>query len=185
MEAQPVDIVALTRQVVAMVEPMAMREGSPITVHASPMIITEMDSRRVTRVLRNLLMNAVEHGQSAPIEVGFDHNDEVVAVWVRDHGIGLGPGQSEHVFERFWRADAARVRTTGGTGLGLAIAREDARLHGGRLEAAGSLGQGACFRLTLPRHSGATVERLAVGDRPAEELQHWPLPIAADREVTQ
>lgn len=183
MEAQPVDVVALTHQVVASVEPLAAREGSTVTVHGSPVIIAEMDSRRVTRVLRNLLMNAVEHGQSAPIEVGFDHNDEVVAVWVRDHGIGLAPGQSEHVFERFWRADAARTRTTGGTGLGLAIAREDARLHGGRLEAAGAVGQGACFRLTLPRHTGNTVDGFATGDRSAEALQHGALSTAADQEV--
>src|SRR5690606_15005636 len=55
------------------------------------------------------------------------------------------------VFNRFWRADPARARTTGGTGLGLAIATEDTRLHGGRLDVWGAPGEGACFRLTLPR----------------------------------
>lgn len=183
MEAQPVDIVALTHHVVASAEPLAAREGSTVTVFGAPAIIADMDSRRVTRVLRNLLMNAVEHGEAAPIEVGFEHNDEVVAVWVRDHGVGLRPGQSEHVFERFWRADAARTRTTGGTGLGLAIAREDAQLHGGRLEAAGTVGDGACFRLTLPRHTGHIVGRFAIKDRPAAELQHGPLAALADQEV--
>ncbi len=102
-------------------------------------------------------MNAVEHGEAKPIDVAFHHDDHVVAVSVRDYGIGLEADQGEHVFERFWRADAARTRTTGGTGLGLAIAREDAHLHGGRLEAAGRPGEGACFRLTLPRHTGVLV----------------------------
>lgn len=185
MEAQPVDLVALTQHVVASVEPLAAREGSTVQVSDSPPVIAEMDPRRITRVLRNLLMNAVEHGESAPIEVGFDHNDYVVAVWVRDHGIGLRPGQSEQVFERFWRADAARTRTTGGTGLGLAIAREDARLHGGRLEAAGAPGQGACFRLTLPRHTGHIVNLVAIEDRPAQDVQYGPLAALADQEVSR
>ena len=73
---------------------------------------------------------------------------------VRDHGVGLQPGQSAMVFNRFWRADPARARTTGGTGLGLAIALEDARLHGGWLQAWGTPGGGAQFRLTLPRRAG-------------------------------
>jgi len=183
MEPQPVDIVALTHQVVASVEPLAAREGSSVTVPGSQPIVAEMDPRRVTRVLRNLLMNAVEHGESRPIEVGFAFDDHVVAVWVRDHGIGLEPGQSEQVFERFWRADAARTRTTGGTGLGLAIAREDARLHGGRLEAAGTPGQGACFRLTLPRHSGHVLAPVAIEDPATRDLQRGPLAELTDQEV--
>ena len=81
-----------------------------------------------------------------------------VAVTVRDYGVGLRPGESALVFNRFWRADPARARTTGGTGLGLAIALEDARLHGGWLEAWGEPGAGACFRLTLPRSAGGLVD---------------------------
>jgi two-component system sensor histidine kinase MtrB len=71
------------------------------------------------------------------------------------------------VFDRFWRADPARARTTGGTGLGLSIALEDARLHGGWLEAWGERGRGSVFRLTLPRSTGA-------------ELAGSPLPLGPD-----
>ena len=85
------------------------------------------------------------------------YNDSAVAVTVRDHGVGLRPGEAALVFTRFWRADPARARTTGGTGLGLAIALEDARLHAGRLEAWGARGEGSCFRLTLPRKAEATI----------------------------
>ena len=67
---------------------------------------------------------------------------------------GLPPGEERRVFERFWRADPARARTTGGTGLGLAISLEDARLHGGWLQAWGERGKGSVFRLTLPRAAG-------------------------------
>ncbi len=109
-----------------------------------------MDPRRVSRILRNLVGNAIEHGEGGPVEVSVSCSEDIVAVCVRDHGVGLEPGQAEQVFERFWRADTARTRTTGGTGLGLAISLEDARLHGGWLQATGRKGQGACFRLTLP-----------------------------------
>src|SRR5699024_5850377 len=70
---------------------------------------------------------------------------------------GMTPEAAGRVFDRFWRADPARARTTGGTGLGLSISLEDARLHGGTLEAWGSPGQGAAFRLTLPRRAGLVV----------------------------
>ena len=78
---------------------------------------------------------------------------------VRDHGVGLRPGEAGLVFNRFWRADPARARTTGGTGLGLAISLEDARLHEGWLQAWGEPGQGSCFRLTVPRRSGVPIDR--------------------------
>ncbi len=76
---------------------------------------------------------------------------------VRDHGVGLRPGEAGLVFNRFWRGDPSRSRLTGGTGLGLAISLEDARLHDGWLQAWGERGQGAQFRLTLPRQAGHTL----------------------------
>lgn len=97
------------------------------------------DPRRVERVLRNLVVNAIEHGEGKPVEIRVGTNDDAVAVVVRDHGVGLRPGESGLVFNRFWRADPAG-RTTGGTGLGLAIALEDARLHSGWLQAVGRSG---------------------------------------------
>ena len=86
-------------------------------------------------------------------------NETSVAVVVEDHGVGLRAGEASLVFNRFWRADPARARTTGGTGLGLAISLEDARLHHGWLQAWGEPGEGSRFRLTLPKsptqHIGA------------------------------
>jgi two-component system, OmpR family, sensor histidine kinase MtrB len=89
-------------------------------------------------------------------------NETAVSVTVRDFGVGLHPGEASLVFSRFWRADKARARTTGGTGLGLAIALEDTRLHSGWLEAWGEPGQGACFRLTLPRQVGGVIGEAAL-----------------------
>jgi two-component system sensor histidine kinase MtrB len=105
-------------------------------------------------VLRNLVVNAVEHGEGRPVEVSVAGDADTVAVLVRDHGVGLQPGQAGMVFTRFWRADPSRARSTGGTGLGLAIALEDVRLHGGWLQAVGLPGQGAAFRITLPARAG-------------------------------
>ncbi|WP_460401120.1 MtrAB system histidine kinase MtrB [Actinophytocola sediminis] len=116
--------------------------------------LAEVDSRRIERVLRNLLANAVDHGESRPVRLRMAFNDNAIAVTVRDYGIGLRQGEAGLVFNRFWRADPSRNRHTGGTGLGLAISVEDARLHGGELDAWGEPRKGACFRLTLPRRQG-------------------------------
>jgi two-component system sensor histidine kinase MtrB len=115
--------------------------------------VASIDRPRVGRIVRNLLSNAVEHAQEHPVDVGVASNGRAVAVVVRDYGIGLTPQQVDRVFDRFWRADAARARTMGGTGLGLSIALEDARLHGGKLEVWGRPDKGASFRLLLPRTS--------------------------------
>ena len=95
--------------------------------------------------------NAIEHGESRPIVVTIDSNASAIAIGVRDWGVGMKPEDTQHVFDRFWRADPSRKRTLGGTGLGLAIAREDAAVHGGLLEVWSRLGEGSNFRLTLPR----------------------------------
>ena len=117
-------------------------------------VVAEVDVRRVERILRNLVGNAIEHGEGKPVKVRLAAREGAVAITVRDHGVGLKPGEEKLVFNRFWRADPSRARQTGGTGLGLSISVEDARLHGGWLEAWGAPGQGAQFRLTLPTRAG-------------------------------
>jgi two-component system sensor histidine kinase MtrB len=69
----------------------------------------------------------------------------------------MSPQDVSRVFDRFWRADPSRQRTTGGTGLGLAISQEDAIVHGGELDVWSELGHGSCFRLTIPRHRGELI----------------------------
>jgi len=83
------------------------------------------------------------------------------------------------VFNRFWRADPARARTTGGTGLGLSIALEDARLHGGWLQAWGQPGDGANFRLTLPRHAGGELDHSPLDLEPADASSVRRVPVVA------
>ena len=154
LEADPADVRDVVARVVEGLRPLAERRGSDVRLAApAAPCIAEIDARRVERVIRNLVGNAIEHGEGRRIDVRVVCSDEAVAVGVRDHGVGLSPAELPQVFNRFWRGDPARARTTGGTGLGLAIAVEDAHLHGGRLQAWGRPGRGAHFVLTLPRHS--------------------------------
>jgi two-component system, OmpR family, sensor histidine kinase MtrB len=155
LNAESTDVRDLAHAVVDGAAPLAARKGSALRLQlpATP-CVAEIDVRRVERVLRNLVVNAVEHGEGHDIVISVAADEDAVAVAVRDHGVGLKPGESSLVFHRFWRADPARARSTGGTGLGLAISLEDARLHGGWLQAWGEPARGSQFRLTLPRRAG-------------------------------
>jgi two-component system, OmpR family, sensor histidine kinase MtrB len=168
LDPEPVDVCDLVRQSADVAQQLAERRGAKIEFRlpAEP-CVAEVDRVRVERILRNLLVNAVEHGEGKDALVTVASDSAAVAVAVRDYGIGLSVGEERRVFERFWRADPARARTTGGTGLGLAIALEDARIHGGWLEAWGASGRGSVFRLTLPR-------------TPGMELAGSPLPLGPD-----
>ena len=158
LDASATDLVPLLTRVVAAAEPLAERKGSRLVLDVpSAPVVAEVEALRVERVLRNLVVNAVEHGEGRPVDVRLSATVEAVEVTVRDRGVGLQPGQAGMVFTRFWRGDPSRARTTGGTGLGLAIALEDVRLHGGWLQAAGAPGEGAVFRMTLPRRAGRTI----------------------------
>jgi two-component system, OmpR family, sensor histidine kinase MtrB len=159
LDAEPVDLCDLVRRAAQDPLQLAERRGSKIGFRLPPRpCVAEVDRRRIERILRNLLVNAVEHGEGREAVVSVAADRDAVAVAVRDYGVGLRPGEEKLVFDRFWRADPARARSSGGTGLGLSIAREDARLHGGWLEAWGEYGRGSVFRLTLPRVAGATLE---------------------------
>jgi two-component system, OmpR family, sensor histidine kinase MtrB len=154
LDLDTTDLNALVGRAVESARHLAERRGTMLVLSTddAPCQV-ECDPRRVDRILRNLLDNAVEHGEGQPIDVAVAGDANAVAVTVRDHGVGIADSDIVHVFDRFWRADPARARQTGGTGLGLSIAQEDTRLHAGWLEAWGLPGQGACFRLTLPRRA--------------------------------
>ncbi|HVU92802.1 MAG TPA: MtrAB system histidine kinase MtrB, partial [Jatrophihabitans sp.] len=168
LESEPADIRGVVASTVEANRMLAERHGSELVVNVpSTPVTVDMDARRVERILRNLVGNALDHGEGKPVVITVGYDADAVAVTVRDHGVGLKPGQAALVFNRFWRGDPSRSRLTGGTGLGLAISLEDARLHDGWLQAWGEPGRGAQFRLTLPRRAGHT-------------LIHSPLPLDPD-----
>lgn len=157
LEIDQFDVRELVRSAVDALNPLAERRQSRFDLHLpSERVMAEIDARRVNRILRNLLSNALEYGEP-PIEVTMVASPDVFAVGVRDHGPGMTPDELSRVFDRFWRADPARARTSGGTGLGLSIALEDARLHFGWLDIWSAPGQGAHLRLTIPLKRGSIV----------------------------
>jgi two-component system sensor histidine kinase MtrB len=157
--AEHVDVRPIAVHAAQAVAAIARNAGSEIILDLPEDEATaEVDARRIERVLRNLLANAVDHGEGRPVRLRMAFDDDALAVTVRDYGIGLRQGEADLVFNRFWRADPSRNRHTGGTGLGLAISVEDARLHGGGLDAWGEPQRGACFRLTVPRTQGVGYE---------------------------
>lgn len=158
IDTEPTNLVRLVEDAVEAVAPLADSKGSEIRIVApGGYFEAEVEARRVRRILQNLLGNAIDHGEGRPIIVYVDSDESAVALAVRDFGIGMTSAAMERVFDRFWRADPSRQRTTGGTGLGLAISLEDAALHGGWLEVWSAPGQGSCFRLTLPRTGGGVL----------------------------
>ncbi|HSO65412.1 MAG TPA: MtrAB system histidine kinase MtrB, partial [Ornithinibacter sp.] len=170
LEIEPVDLAGTVAKVVDAARPLAERRGSVVTVHAPDgPAEAEVDERRVERILRNLVVNAIEHGDGRPIDIRVAVGSDAVAVVVEDHGVGLRPGEAANVFTRFWRADPARARTTGGTGLGLSISLEDARLHNGWLQAWGQRGVGSRFRLTVPQRAGETLHGSPLPLTPVED----------------
>ncbi|MDQ1663474.1 MAG: two-component system, OmpR family, sensor histidine kinase MtrB [Blastococcus sp.] len=167
LEAEPADLGALLARVAAGMYALAERHECRLEVNRpDDDVIAEVDARRVERILRNLVGNAIEHGAGRPVEITLAANRSAAAVTVRDHGVGLGSADAQHVFDRFWRADPSRVRTVGGSGLGLSISLEDARLHGGWLQVWGQPGAGAQFRLTIPLIAGGDLTSSPLPLRP-------------------
>jgi two-component system sensor histidine kinase MtrB len=169
LDAEATDIVQLISHVMEGAAPVAEEYGSKMMLNApEASVVVEMDSRRIDRILRNLILNALEHGEGRPVNISVAANADAVAVTVRDHGIGMSPAEAARVFDRFWRADPARARTTGGSGLGLSIATEDTKLHNGWLQAWGNTGVGSSFRLTLPLKQGGTITKSPLPLEPAD-----------------
>ncbi len=182
VSGQPTNLVDLTREAIDALGALVEDTGTRIDLvapggHAS----VDVDARRVARIVRNLLANAIEHGEGLPVVVTIDSSAAAVAVGVRDHGIGLSAQDAERVFDRFWRADPSRKRRIGGTGLGLAISLEDAVLHGGTLEVWSRKGDGTNFVLTLPRRADLVDLDRPVPVRPADALPEPPIRTARGR----
>ena len=167
LDAEERDLRPIVTRVVEACAELAERQGVPVEVVAPARAAAEIDERRIERVIRNLVVNAIEHADGTRVTITVATSATDVACRVRDRGVGMTQEVADHVFDRFYRADTARARTTGGTGLGLAIATEDVAIHGGRLQAYGEPGRGASFLMTLPKHAG-------------DEIASWPLALWED-----
>jgi len=169
LEAVEFDIVQLVNRCCEDLALVAKGRKTQIFVKSSvPSVMIKADIRRVERILRNLMANAIDHAEELQIDVRIEASEHDVAVGVRDYGVGLDENALTRVFDRFWRADPSRARTRGGTGLGLSIALEDARLHNGELEVWGCPGRGAHFVVTLPKKTWESIDRRLIVLQPED-----------------
>jgi len=155
LHREPVDIREIIEEAGETGELLAEHAGVGIDIRlpGDPVVLA-VDRSRVRQLALNLIENAVKYtprGGQVSVELG--SSDGRVVFTVADTGIGIAPGDLPHVFDRFWRADSARTRTSerAGTGLGLAICKWIAEAHGGTIEVQSRPGRGTTFTVGLPR----------------------------------
>lgn len=149
-EMAPLDVAALAKREAERAQALlAPGVTLRIEVGEEPAMVAG-DERRLAQVLRNLLSNAARHTREGTVAVEVSRGSGGVTVSVVDTGEGIAPGDLEHVFERFYRADAARAADTGGAGLGLAISRTIVLDHGGDVFARSEAGRGTTVGFSLP-----------------------------------
>jgi signal transduction histidine kinase len=156
---QSADLAEIARRAVAAARPQAKAKGLALRteLHAQQATV-EADPERVGEVLRNLLSNAITHtSQRGRITVDLSDEGNELRIGVADTGAGIPPEDVPHVFERFYRVDRSRVRSTGGAGLGLTIAKRLVEAHGGTIRVESEVGKGSRFTFTLPKKAAAHV----------------------------
>ncbi len=160
LKLQPLEVAPIVRATVDTLALAAEAQGVTLSVELPRNLPwVQADPDRLGQVLRNLLVNALQHtpaGGSVVIRATLA--PEAVEIAVSDTGEGIAPEDLPHVFERFWRADVSRSRNrrwAGGTGLGLSVAQSLVEAQGGRIWAESVPGQGSTFHFTLPVASGS------------------------------
>ena len=168
LESKEINIGDLIRQTI---DHLQLGDSTEIRLNfPSEAVFAEVDPRRIERILRNLISNAIDHCEGKPIDITMVSTAKEVAVGVRDYGIGFSDRDAARLFDRFWRADPSRSRIRGGTGLGLSISLDDAKLHHGTLRAWGRLGEGAHFVLTVPKIPGIPIDSEPIAVDPTMQI---------------
>jgi two-component system sensor histidine kinase BaeS len=140
----------MVSEVLAKLRPIAQAKGISLDVEGEPAEVLA-DGPRFELVITNLVDNAIKYtGAGGTVRVVVWRDPHEAGITVRDTGPGIGADALPHLFDRFYRADAARSRAAGGSGLGLAICKEIVTAHGGRLWASSELGHGSSFSLAMP-----------------------------------
>jgi two-component system sensor histidine kinase SenX3 len=148
----PVAVSAVIDEVVdGFYDQAAARQISLEVTPTGPYLFVMANRRDLTSAVSNLVDNAIKYSEpGAAVSVGAERRANRACLWVRDQGIGIPRRDQERIFERFYRVDRARSRSTGGTGLGLAIVRHVAAYHGGDVTVESVEGEGSVFTLCLP-----------------------------------
>lgn len=132
-------------------ENQAKEKNMPILIACPDELEAEVNSGLLEQALTNLVGNALQYSlPGTAVEVSATKQDTTLIISVRDQGAGIPAKDLEHIFERFYRVDKSRNRSTGGTGLGLAIVKHIATAHGGTVSVESIVGQGTVFTISLP-----------------------------------
>ena len=148
LDYEVLDLTAVVREVAGRFQEELARAGCTLTIHADAPVSGTWDRMRLEQVVSNFLANAAKYGAGKPVEVWVEGNTDSATVRVRDHGIGIAPGDQARIFERFERA--VSEQSYGGFGLGLWIVRQIVDAMGGKVSVESKLGEGATFSVTLP-----------------------------------
>ena len=163
------EIDSVIAQAVDEVRPFADARGIELVVMGAPGAEMVGDRQQVLTALRNLVSNAVTYSpDETRVAVAARTDSGMVEIDVKDQGIGIASHDLDRIFERFYRADPARSRSTGGTGLGLAIVKHVCENHGGDVGVWSEFGVGSTFTLRLPLASGMELEELVAVPSPRE-----------------
>jgi signal transduction histidine kinase len=157
LRSTPLDLVDVVRDAVEQYRPFVTDRDIEPSLPAGPVMVTG-DAMRLGQVLTNLLSNAVKYSPTGgAIKVSLEATSDEAIVAVTDQGIGIQPGEREHIFEPFRRTGASRELVPG-VGLGLSIAKRIIEAHGGRIEVISTPGRGSTFRVHLPITTKAAAE---------------------------
>jgi signal transduction histidine kinase len=151
LELGAVDLSSLAAETVETARPLAEEKGVTLTLASGPLPLLAADRIRLAQLLDNLVSNGVKFtpsGGRVDVRVRGERGRAVIEV--RDTGMGVPPGEQDHLFERFFRASKATEQAIPGTGLGLAISKAIVHAHGGRITVASEEGKGSTFRVDLP-----------------------------------
>lgn len=155
LERRPVLLDQVVREAVAQFQPRFAEKTVALQAHLPPEPVTVLgDADRLNQVLVNLLANALQFTpEGGQVEVVLQEEDRVARLAVRDTGCGIAPEDLPHIFERFYRGDRSRARTTGGAGIGLTIVKHIVERHGGTISVESQVGEGSTFQVVLPANS--------------------------------
>jgi signal transduction histidine kinase len=150
LQVEPVDFGEVAEDVARRFREQLTKAGCELRLAIERTCVGMWDRMRLDQILTNLLSNAIKYGQGKPIEIALRSIDAGALLTVRDYGIGIGPEDQGRIFERFERA--VSQRHFGGLGLGLWIVKQIVTAMAGQIEVESKVGDGAMFRVTLPKH---------------------------------
>ncbi|MHB8483363.1 MAG: HAMP domain-containing sensor histidine kinase [Nitrospiria bacterium] len=151
LQLSPIPLKPFLLKTVQTLSPFAVKKNQTIEVEAGEEVSLEADSEKLSRLLTNLVDNAIKYTPaSGKIVVGCLKKEDQIELFVKDTGIGIPPDDLDRIFERFYRVDRARSREMGGTGLGLSIVKHIMEAHGGFIKVESRVNRGTTFTAIFP-----------------------------------